>query len=809
MAALLFACLAAPVADAAVRPPALSPTLSPRLAKLARPALRSASRAKQASRLGLPVRGPGSLLRDGSRVLVEARFDSGAAAAAADLRDAGGEVVDLSRRSQTVTVAVRPAQLRALGRVDGVKGVTEVLAPVVRAADCGGSVRSEGDAQLGAADARDKWGVDGSGVTVGILSDSFDRAAGAATHAAGDVASGDLPGSGSPCGSSQPVGVLDDSEGAGHDEGRAMAQVVHDLAPGAAIDFATAFTGEAGFADNIRALANAGAKVIADDVAYQTEPFFQDGPVAQAINEVTAQGVSYFTAAGNDNLIDAGGNDIASWEAQKFRDGATEAPPEGCPAGLPAYATHCMDFDLSPATTDTGFGIKVKGKATLTIDLQWAQPWNGVTTDLDGYLLSGGTLLTPEPGSEVHNVAESSQQPVEILTWKNPEATAKTVELAINRCDDLVCDPVQGGDEGTPRLKFILLENGSEGVSEIEYPESKEEGEEKDTVGPAIYGHSGAQNAISVGAVSAANIIVPAGELEEYSSRGPVTHYFGPVSGTTAAAPLPSPQEISKPDIVATDCGVTTFFAQFFVFEGVWRFCGTSAAAPHAAAIAALVRQANPGVSAAQVRADLASTAHPVGAFGPEAVGAGLLDADPAVNAVALPPQVAIGKQPAPLSRDPRPTIEFSANRPVSFACAIDGAAAQPCASPFIPPTALADGEHSFAVTGTDLAGRTGSSSIVHFRIDTTAPQTFISAHPRKVLRTRHRRVRAVFRFRSDEPEAIFLCKADREAQRVCGARFQRRYALGKHVLRVRAEDAAGNLDVSAAIFRFQVKRTE
>src|SRR4029077_3341944 len=148
-----------------------------------------------------------------------------------------------------------------------------------------------------------------------------------------------------------------------------------------------------------------------------------------------------------------------------------------------------------------------------------------------------------------------------------------------------------GGDEGTPRLKFILLENGSEGVSATEYPESNE----GDVVGPAIYGHSGAQNAIAVGAVPFGD----SAELEEYSSRGPATHYFAPVSGTGAAAELPSPQEIPKPDLAATDCGVTTFFAQFFVFEGLWRFCGTSAAAPHAAAVAALVRQAEPGTSPA------------------------------------------------------------------------------------------------------------------------------------------------------------------------------------------------------------------
>ena len=61
--------------------------------------------------------------------------------------------------------------------------------------------------------------------------------------------------------------------------------------------------------------------MIADDVAYFDEPFFQDGPVAAAVNNVTAHGAAYFSAAGNDNLFD-GNHEIASWEALAFRDSA-------------------------------------------------------------------------------------------------------------------------------------------------------------------------------------------------------------------------------------------------------------------------------------------------------------------------------------------------------------------------------------------------------------------------------------------------------------------------------------------------------
>ena len=79
-----------------------------------------------------------------------------------------------------------------------------------------------------------------------------------------------------------------DGDGDGTDEGRAKAQLVHDLAPGAAIDFATANGGEVNFAQNIQALAKPARNVIADDVRYPLEPYFQDGVVAQAVNTIEA-----------------------------------------------------------------------------------------------------------------------------------------------------------------------------------------------------------------------------------------------------------------------------------------------------------------------------------------------------------------------------------------------------------------------------------------------------------------------------------------------------------------------------------------
>jgi subtilase family protein len=158
---------------------------------------------------------------------------------------------------------------------------------------------------------------DGTGMQIGVLSDSFDSQPseeGGFTTAAQDVASGDLPGTGNTV-NSQPVVVLQDfiSPPSATNEGRGMCQIVHDMAPKARIGFATADTGEVGFANNIRALGGLpgftypsdvqqgfNGDVVCDDVLYIDEPMFQDGIVAQGVIDVVNAGKTYCSSAGND-----------------------------------------------------------------------------------------------------------------------------------------------------------------------------------------------------------------------------------------------------------------------------------------------------------------------------------------------------------------------------------------------------------------------------------------------------------------------------------------------------------------------------
>jgi len=761
---LAIAVVALPSSAAAMR---TEGELSPRLAELATPALRDASPDRQARALGLTA---GGLLRKGQRVLANVRFDAGALSSRDDLREAGGELIAANARDQRVTVAVSPGRLHAVAAVPGVAGVTPVLSPVTAAATCpSGSIVSEGDTQLRAKAAREaNPGVDGSGVTVGILSDSFNQASvdeegnPIATKAADDVKSADLPGFGNECGQTTPVAVLKKEANAAEasDEGRAMAQIVHDLAPGANLEFASAFNGETAFAENIGLLREKGADVIADDVFYYEEPFFQDGPVAVAVEKAVEDGATYFSAAGNDNLIDEEGDDIGSWETPEYRDS------HSCPPAVQAVsgenASHCLDFNPG-ATVDRTFGIKVEAGATLTLDLQWDEPWNGVGTDLDAFLLDASGNRIEGVESRENNIGVS-QMPVEVLEWANESSSTRTVQLVVNR--------VAGG---TPRVKFALLENGG-GVSATEYPRSSGE----DVVGPTIFGHSASASAISVGAVP-----FNKSEPESYSSRGPVIHSFGPVEGTSPAAPLgPSEEVISKPDLTATDCGKTTFFA--FLFSGFWHFCGTSAAAPHAAAVAALMLDAEPAADPEKIRAALADSAAEVKAgattFGPCEVGAGLVDAVGAVEDI-----LAHAGAAGPACESPESEVD-----PEEAAAAGNWGSETPpppsgrTITPTVTPPPVVEEEETKRVPN---------------------PRTFFLQRPSKVIRTHRHQAKAVFRFGSNESDTSFVCRVDGSFFRPCPARLARQFTLGWHVVKVAARDAAGNGDKTPASYSFKVKR--
>ena len=170
------------------------------------------------------------------RVIIDAVAAGNPNALRADLEALGMQ--DISQVGNVVSGLLPIASIDALEALGSLQFARPSYA-MTRA----GSVDSQGDAAMHSDDARALFGIDGSGITVGTLSDSFDCAG---TEELADVLSGDLPAG---------IEILNDSMCPGTDEGRAMMQLIHDVAPSAGLAFHTAFGGKADFALGIEELA--------------------------------------------------------------------------------------------------------------------------------------------------------------------------------------------------------------------------------------------------------------------------------------------------------------------------------------------------------------------------------------------------------------------------------------------------------------------------------------------------------------------------------------------------------------------------
>ena len=452
--------------------------------------------------------------------------------------------------------------LLPISSIQALAGLASVgQARVSHATTMAGSVDNQADAAMQTDDARTTFSVDGTGVSVGILSDSFDNLGGYAT----DIGTSDLPAG---------ITVLDDLASGGSDEGRAMAQLVHDVAPGADLLFHTAFTGIANFAQGILDLAAAGADIIVDDVIYFAEPMFQDGVIAQAVDQVFAMGVPYFSSAGNS-------------ARQSYESDYRGVADAGLNALAGSYASW-HDFDPG-AGTDTLQAFTLNDGESVRIALQWDEPFfdsgtgsPGSSNDVDIYILdaAGSSVLA---GSFDNNFGGS---PFEFLTFQNTTGSTATFNVAI------------GHWSGTAPnvIKYVDFNGGTNGAEFF-------------TNSGSSYGHSSAEGGQGVGA--SAFFFTP-----EFGVDPPLLNSFSSAGGTpiyfdTAGNRLITPEMRERVDFTAPDGGNTTFFgsdsgADADAFPN---FFGTSAAAPNAAALAALLLEHSPGVSPTDIYNALQSSA--------------------------------------------------------------------------------------------------------------------------------------------------------------------------------------------------------
>jgi len=387
------------------------------------------------------------------------------------------EVTDRDEEAHLAVAWVETDRIDDLAALPEVGSVEIVYPPVVysSAAPRVGSVECEADAILKTAQLREKTGYAGAGMKVGILSDSADQWQEAA-------AKGDLP-----------AGVHIIADYAGDDEGTAMLEIVHDLAPEAELYFHTAYPNAVTFTTGITALADAGCQVICDDIGWLTEPFFEDGYVASHVrNLLEKRDLIYVSAGGND----AGG---IHYQGAFQNDGS-------------GWHSFAAGRNLLLTQIDPGSGGQSN---SFMIVLQWDDVWGKSSNDYDLYLFG-------QDGNGYYEIMNSSKvqdgddKPMEIIEGTYSGSTVSQVYLA-----------VVAANGAAPRNLEIFIFSGGK----FNDPVASDE----DT----IFGHPAVSGVVAVGAISASD---PGNDtIEPFSSRGRVT-----ISS-------PAPEVRDKPDICGID----------------------------------------------------------------------------------------------------------------------------------------------------------------------------------------------------------------------------------------------------------------
>jgi len=535
-------------------------------------------------------------VKDG-QVLIHASSNSNLLQLQNDIQVLGGRVTGSAGNQVSAWIPIAKlsqlAQTPSLGQARPSMARTNV-----------GDTTSQADIAMRVDTARAAYEIDGAGVTIGVLSDSYDFDGNPFSSAAQDIFTRDLPAAG--------VQVLDESDSEGIDEGRAMLQLIHDLAPGSPLQFHTAFDGAASFAEGIVDLANAGSDVIVDDIIYLDEPFFQDGPIAQAVDEVVGRGVPYFSSAGN--------NGRNSWQGQ----GTDWVIDEN--ADMTSW--QFVDFDRGP-DTDLYQRIYVPVNSFGIFVLQWDDPFAsidaaspGADADLDFMVF--GDVAQPDFSSMISvawdfNVAAD---PLEILQFFNDG----TNDFDLDGSPDEYFQIGIGS--------FIPETINLPGLVKYVYFTDALQIEEFDTRSGSAYGHANAASALAVGAAFYE-------DTPEYGQSPPLPESFTSAGGISILMRPDGgryffPQTRTTPDFTAVDGTNNTFFGDDIEGDGFPNFFGTSAAAPHAAAVAALMMEVvgGPGVATpAQIRTSLVQTSIDMLSPGfDNDTGWGLVDAQGAID---------------------------------------------------------------------------------------------------------------------------------------------------------------------------------
>ena len=443
-----------------------------------------------------------------------------------------------------------------------IEGVVSVGRPQY-ASFAAGDALTEGDEALNAGAARSRFDVDGSGVRVAVISDGVVG-----------LPRAQIAGEAPKLVEARAFGAGDLSRG---QEGTVMIEIVHDIAPGAAISFAAVTTD----LDHIAAVNYFAQRVdiIVDDVAFAF-PADQRSDVSvnttRALQHPSWPLRVYVTAAGN-------------W-AESHWAGEWRAGPDGSRLGLPGPGAVHRFSGVGGAETlfGAGNGFAIEPDDQIRLALFWDDPWGRSNNDYNLYLMSkAGTVLASSETRQ--GIGIENHYPREHLEYAHEGDATELFVVIQNHNND--AEPVS----------FDLFAFHA-GGSQLRLDQRTPAG--------SILAQSDAEGALTVGAVNVGREAVAS-----YSSRGPT------VNGA------------SKPELVAVDRVTVSEQTQFGP-----RFSGSSAAAPHVAGVAALMLEAQPALLAADggnpllerrlIRDILIGTAQDVPPAGLDpASGAGLVDA--------------------------------------------------------------------------------------------------------------------------------------------------------------------------------------
>lgn len=394
----------------------------------------------------------------------------------------------------------------------------------------------------------------GGGVKVGVISDGYEGLVAAQNN-------GELP---------LDVIVNPNLASAGA-EGTAMLEIIHDIAPGAelflsgmgeTVDSSRSAPGR--FIEAVDWLVSQGVGVIVDDMFFGTEPFYSDGIVARHIQNLIDNPpdhdndpltppleILFVTAAGNHaERHMRGAFDIAE---HTFADGTTRQ------LHLFDGTDPFLTFASNPSPA----------AAPHWLALNWNAPYDETVFPWFRLLLvdAAGNVPLPIASADI-----SSSQSILRFTQSKPANATLAIEYV-------------GPDPAPVGLEFSLL------ASESIPPQGTQVFGSLSDPADSIWGHAALADVLTVGAVNVDN----PSQVAPYSARGPAT-----IHGEA------TPRNVL--DVVAGDRVQVSGASGFPV-----PFAGSSAAAPHVAAMAALLMQLYPDAGRNAIRDAIATSADDIG----------------------------------------------------------------------------------------------------------------------------------------------------------------------------------------------------